>query len=219
MSLGSSTTRLFVVLVMSVCGLQAQEFLSDSAVQSAIGGNCKGHSAVLTDKATAIATALMAVPANQEPSIGLYMPECILAIKSASARKQFLRYVPDTEDRRRSLTIVANGWIGGTIGAGCASITRIVLVSDKSGRVTKEAYLSDALPSNWQNGYGATNSCQDLRAKFRLSDVAAVAAAAEKKEFYVAVFAGGTNTKMYKVKEKFLGDLGLIPRKEKQGGW
>jgi hypothetical protein len=217
--MGICASKLFLVLVTSACAVQAQEFLSDSAVRSAIGGNCKGHSAVLTDKGTAIATALMTVPANQEPSIGLYMPECILALKSASARKQFLKYVPDTEDRRTSLTIVANGWIGGTIRDGCASITRIVLVSDKSGRVTREAYLSDALPSNWQNGYGATTSCQDLRAKFKLSDVAAVQAAAEKKEFYVAVFAGGTNTKMYKVKEKYLADLGLIAKKGKQAGW
>ena len=45
--------------------------------------------------------------------------------------------------------------------------------------------------------------------QFSLADVDQVKAEARNGEFFVAVFAGITNTKMYKVKRKFQTKLGL----------
>jgi hypothetical protein len=39
----------------------------------------------------------------------------------------------------------------------CTSITRIVLLSDPSGGIVEEAYLSEPLDENWHNNFGATN--------------------------------------------------------------
>jgi hypothetical protein len=58
-----------------------------------------------------------------------------------------------------------------TIADGCTSITRIVLLSDSSGGIVKEAYLTEPLSETWRNGFGATNECQALRAEFSLDDV------------------------------------------------
>ena len=88
--------------------------------------------------------------------------------------------------------IVAQGYAGKTITEGCTSITRVVLLSDTSGGVVQEAYLSEALGETWRNGFGATNQCQALRVKFSLADVYKVRAAAPNGEFLVAVFAGGS---------------------------
>jgi hypothetical protein len=105
--------------------------------------------------------------------------------------------------------IVAQGYAGTTITEGCTSITRVVLLSDPSGSVVQEAYLSEALAETWRNGFGATNQCQALRTKFALADVRKVRAAAPNGEFLVAVFAGTVNTKMYKVKKKHQSKLEL----------
>jgi hypothetical protein len=152
---------------------------------------------------------LMAAQGNQVPSITLYMPEAILAIRAESAKKQFAGYEPAEEDKRQSLMIVAQGYAGTTIAEGCTSITRVVLLSDPSGRVAKEAYLSEPLGETWRNGFGATNQCQSLRTKFSLDDVHKVKAAAPSGEFLVAVFSGTVNTKMYKIKKKHQQKLGL----------
>jgi hypothetical protein len=110
---------------------------------------------------------------------------------------------------RRSLMAVAQGYAGKTITEGCTSITRVVLLSDPSGRVVKEAYLSEPLEEAWRNNLGASNRCQALRVKFSLNDVRQVKAAAPNGEFIVAVFSGSVNTKMYKVKKKHQSKLGL----------
>lgn len=151
----------------------------------------------------------MAAQGNQVPIITLYMPEAVLAMRAESAKKQFTAYEPTEEDKRQSLMIVAQGYAGTTIAEGCTSITRIVLLSDPSGSVVKEAYLSDPLDETWRNGFGATNQCQSLRAKFSLDDVRKVKAAAPNGEFLVAVFSGTVNTKMYKIKKKHQSKLGL----------
>jgi hypothetical protein len=61
----------------------------------------------------------------------------------------------------------------------------------------------------WRNGYGATNQCEDLRAKFSLEDVHKIKSAAPNGELYVAVFSGAVNTKTYKIKKKFQSKLAL----------
>jgi len=152
---------------------------------------------------------LMAAQGNQVPTITLYMPEAVLAIQGESAKKQFMKYEPSDEDRRRSLMIVAQGYAGKTIAEGCTSITRVVLLSDSSGSVVRESYLSEPLGEIWRNNLGATNRCQALRTKFSIDDVEKVKAAAPNGEFVVAVFSGAANTKMYKIKKKHQSRLGL----------
>jgi hypothetical protein len=179
------------------------DVLSDDEVKLAVSGKGRDHWVWIMD------TGLMAAQGNQVPAITLYMPEAVLAIRAESARNQFIQYEPSEEDKRRSLMIVAQGYAGKTITEGCTSITRVVLLSDPSGAVIKEAYLSEPLDEIWRNNLGATNRCQALRTKFSLDDVQKVRDAASKGEFLVAVFSGSVNTKMYKIKRKHQSKLNL----------
>jgi hypothetical protein len=179
------------------------DVLSDDEVTLAVSGKGRDHWVFIED------AGLMAAQGNQVPAITLYMPEAVLAIRAESAKKQFTKYEPEEEEKRRSLMIVAQGYAGKTITEGCTSITRIVLLSDPSGGVVQEAYLSEPLGETWRNGFGATNQCQSLRVRFSLADVRKVKAAAPNGEFLVAVFAGSVNTKMYKIKKKHQSKLGL----------
>jgi hypothetical protein len=183
--------------------LTPPDVLSDDGVKLALSGKGRDHWVLIEDMG------LMAAQGNQVPAITLYMPDAVLAIRAESAKKQFTRYDPVEEEKRRSLMIVARGYAGKTMAEGCTSITRIVLLSDPSGGVVQEAYLSEPLGETWRNGFGATDRCQALRAKFSLVDVQKVRAAAPNGEFLVAVFSGSVNTKMYKVKRKHQSKLGL----------
>jgi hypothetical protein len=141
---------------------QPADALSDEEVKLAMSGRGRDHWVLIQDMG------LMAAQGNQVPRIILYMPEAVLAIRGESAKRQFTRYEPAEEDKRRSLMVVAQGYAGKTIAEGCTSITRVVLLSDPSGGVVQEAYLSEPLGETWRNGFGATNQCQALRAKFPL---------------------------------------------------
>jgi hypothetical protein len=180
---------------------QLADELSAEQVQLALSGKGKDHWVLIQDMG------LMAAQGNQVPAITLYMPEAVLAMRAESAKKQFTQYAPAEEDKRRSLMIVAQGYAGKTITEGCTSITRVVLLSDPSGGIVEEAYLSEPLDETWRNSFGATNSCQSLRTKFSLDSVNKVRAAAPNGEFLIAVFAGTVNTKMYKIKHKHQSKL------------
>jgi hypothetical protein len=180
-----------------------KDVLSDDEVELAVSGKGRDHLVFIED------AGLMAAQGNQVPAVTLYMPEAVLAIRAEAAKKQFTKYEPAEEEKRRSLMVVAQGYAGKTISEGCTSITRIVLLSDSSGGIVQEAYLSEPLGETWRNGFGATNQCQSLRVKFSLADVRKVKAAAPNGEFLVAVFAGSVNTKMYKIKKKHQSKLGL----------
>jgi hypothetical protein len=182
---------------------QAAGMLSDEEVKLALEGKGKDHWVLIQDMG------LMAAQGNQVPTISLFMPEAVLGIQAQSAKKQFTHYEPTEEDMRKSLMVVAHGYAGKTIADGCTSITRIVLLSDSSGGIVKEAYLTEPLSETWRNGFGATNECQALRAKFSLDDVQTVRQAAPNGEFLVAVFSGSVNTKMYKIKKKHQSKLTL----------
>ena len=179
------------------------DVLPDDQVNLALSGKGRDHWILIQDMG------LMAAQGNQVPTITLYMPEAVLAIRAESAKKQFTKYDPPLEDKRRSLMIVAHGFVGETITQGCSSITRVVLLSDPSGSVAKEAYLSEPVAETWRNNFGATNQCQALRTKFSLRDLQTVKAAAPDGEFFVAVFSGTVNTKMYKIKNKHQSKLAL----------
>ncbi|HXR75796.1 MAG TPA: hypothetical protein VN737_07470 [Bryobacteraceae bacterium] len=186
-------------------GIQPQvaDELSDEEVNMAIQGEGRAHRVSIEDMG------LLAAQGARVPRISIYMPEALLALKSDSAKGQFQQYTPSEEDRRRSVTIVASGYVGETIADGCNSITRVVLVSDPSGRSVQEAYLSGPVEETWRNAFGGTAYCQSLTAKFTLEGVRKVQSAAPNGEFFVAVFAGDVNTKMYKIKRKHQIKLGL----------
>ena len=177
--------------------------LSDEEVNSALSGNGRGHWVRVEDMG------LMAAQGAKVPSVTLLLPEALLAMRSESAKKQFITYQPTQEERQRALVVVAEGFVAETVQGGCQSITRIILLSDPSGNVVKEAYLLEPLGETWRNAFGATNYCQALRAKFSLEDVELVRAAAQDHEFYIAVFSGTVKTKMYKIKHKHQSKLGL----------
>jgi hypothetical protein len=183
--------------------VQPASILSDEEVKLALNGQGRDHWVSIQDMG------LMAAQGNQVPTITLYMPDAVLAIRAESAKKQFTHFEPSEEDRRRSLMIVAQGYAGKTMAEGCTSITRVVLLSDPSGAIVEEAYLSEPLGETWRNSFGATNHCQALRTKFSLDDVHRVRAAAPNGKFLVAVFSGTVNTKMYKIKHKYQSKLGL----------
>jgi hypothetical protein len=190
------------VTTEAVRSAQAEK-LSPAEVEAALRGWGADHSVFIED------AGLMAAQGAQVPAITLFMPEAIIAIRSQSARKQYLHYDPTDEDKRRAMTVVARGFAGKTIADGCTSITRIVLLSDAAGSVVEEAYFTEPLDETWRNNFGAADVCQELRAKFAMAAVQRVKAAAANGEFFVAVFSGSTKTKIYKVKAKHQSRLGL----------
>jgi hypothetical protein len=177
--------------------------ISDEEVKSALSGNGKDHWVRVDDMG------LMAAQGARAPSVTLFMPDAILAIQSESARKQYIKFEPTQEDRERALVVFGEGFVAENVQGGCTSITRIILLSDPSGKVVKEAYHSSPQNEAWQNAFGATNNCQSLTAKFTFEDVQQVRAAAENREFYIAVFSGSERTKIYKIKRKHQDRLGL----------
>jgi hypothetical protein len=182
---------------------QSAGILSDDEVRQALNGKGKGHWVSIEDMG------LMAAQGNQVPKITLYMTDAVLAIGAESAKKQFINYEPTEEDKKKSLMIVAYGYAGKTIAEGCTPITRVVLLSDPSGGVVEEAYLSEPSSQVWRNNFGAINDCQALRTKFSLEAVEKVRTAASNGEFFVAVFSGTVNTKTYKIKRKHQSKLDL----------
>lgn len=181
----------------------ASEKLSPQQVQDALAGTGRNRWVEIQDMG------LMAAQGAQVPAITLFMPQAMIAIRSDTARQEFRHYELTEEDQRNALTIVARGYAGKTMSSGCTDITRIVLLSSESGGVIEEAYLSEPLEESWRNGFGATDSCQRLRAKFSMDAVKRVKAAAPNGEFFVAVFSGSSKTKVYKVKNKHQSKLGL----------
>jgi hypothetical protein len=183
----------------------AVDTLSNDELKAALAGKGKDHYVQINDGGLMAAQGAL----GTLPHITLFMPDAIIAIKQEQAKKQFLAYEPSEEDRKRFLTIFAQGYIGSTYQEGCVSVTRVVLLSSPSGEVVEEAFSSEPGSEAWANAFGATNYCQWLRVRFPLSAVRRVQAAAKDGEFYIAVFAGTRNTKTYKIKHKHQKELGL----------
>ena len=127
-----------------------RDILSDDEVKLALSGKGKDHWVLIEDMG------LMAAQGNQVPSIILYMPEAVLAIRGESAKKQFTKYEPADEDKRRSLMIVAQGYAGTTIAEGCTSITRVVLYASEHP-ICPSAAVDDAL-KGWTNKHRKSKS-------------------------------------------------------------
>lgn len=183
----------------------AVDMLSADEVKSALAGNGRDHYVQINDAGL---MAAQGAPGTL-PHITLFMPEAIIAIRKEQAKKQFLSYEPSEEDRKRALTVFAQGYVGKTYQEGCVSLTRVVLLSSPDGGVVEEASSSEAGSEAWANGFGATNYCHWLRSQFPMAAVKRVQAAAQAGEFYIAVFAGAHNTKTYKIKHKHQAKLGI----------
>jgi hypothetical protein len=181
------------------------EMLTDDELKSALAGNGKDHYVQINDAGLMAAQGAF----GTLPHITLFMPEAIIAIHKEQAKKQYISYEPSDDDRRRMLTIFAQGYIGKSYQEGCVNVTRIVLLSSPAGEVVEEANSSEAGAEAWANAFGATNHCQWLRAKFSLDAVKKAKAAAKDGEFYVAVFSRSQNTKTYKIKHKHQDKLAL----------
>ena len=78
-------TMLVVALVGFGQTLQSPDALSDHEVKLALSEKGKDRLVVIQDMG------LMAAQGNQVPTITLYMPEAVLAIRAESAKKQFTR--------------------------------------------------------------------------------------------------------------------------------
>lgn len=211
-------TRILLVLALACASGQStagfpQEALSSAEIESALAGNGADRWITLTDNRLVIAAALSGSYGSlaQEPSITILTPEAIIAQHSRFARKQFSAYQPGPDETQRALVIVAEGIaLGSASGPQCSSITRIALLSDRSGKSVAEADSSGATTENWQNGFGATSECQSLRAKFSMSEVHRVEANAGNGEFLVAVFyANVADPRIFKIKKRYLRKLGL----------
>jgi hypothetical protein len=178
--------------------------LSDAEVKAALAGEGKDHWIRINDAGFMAAQGASLTL----PHVILLLPEAMIAARAETAKRQFLTYEPTEEDRRRSLTVFAQGYIGKTYQEGCESITRVVLVSSEAGGVVEEAYVSEDGTEAWGNAFGATNYCQWLRTKFSMDHVRRVRSAAKDGEFFIAVFAGSAKTKTYKIKHKHQDRLG-----------
>jgi hypothetical protein len=177
------------------------EFLSADDVRGAMAGWG-------TDRTVFIAGGFWEAQGARVPNITIYTAEAIIAMNAASAKKQYLKYSPTDEDRRRALTVVAEGYVGARINDGCENVTRVILLSDDAGKLVEEAYLQEPLAQSWGNAYGAKTSCNSMRAKFSIAQVNRAMAAAPKGEFLIAVFAGSSKA-TYRVKAKYFDKLGL----------
>jgi hypothetical protein len=188
-----------------------QEFLSTNEIQAAIAGSGKNHHIHLTDVGGNLLRDMAAglscsSCSTVEAGIDVYLSDALIALRSELARRQYLPYTPAQEDTQRGMVVFAQGWIG-TITTGCQSITRIALLSDVSGAVVEEAYLSNPADSEYQNAFGARINCQTLEARFSMESVERVKSGSPNGEFLIAVFVGTTH-KAYTLKRKHQAKLG-----------
>jgi hypothetical protein len=188
-------------------------YLTFAEIQAAAHGSGKG--VTITAGSTlgqAFAASLADVNLAQYASIQLFTTESWIAFRAQLAHRQYQQFDPTSlsqEETLRGLVVAALGGAYGTnAGPSCNSVTRIALISDKGGAQVAEAIDQESASSSWSNAFGASASCNALIAKFAATDVQRVASAAQQGEYFVAVFSGTNMLFMYKVKEKYLREIG-----------
>jgi hypothetical protein len=188
-------------------------YLTPTELRAATQGGGKG--VTITAGSTlgqTFAASLANVNLAQYASIQLFTTESWIAFRAHLAHQQYQQFDPTNlspKEMLRGLIVVALGGAYGTnAGPSCNSVTRIALISDKGGAQVAEAVTQDSASSSWSNAFGASASCNALVAKFAATDVQRVTAAAQQGEYFVGVFSGTNMLFMYKVKEKYLKDLG-----------
>lgn len=131
---------------------QVPDHLSEEEVSAAIAARPGAGFVYIED----MGFATPSVCAAQMPSESIFTPAGWLNAQSLNAKKQFLQFHPAPDDTLRVLTILSKGCASGTVaGPACTTITRVALVSDKSGKAVVEAVRQHPLVQSWQNGYGA----------------------------------------------------------------
>jgi hypothetical protein len=144
----------------------------------------------------------------QMPSEAIFTPAGWINAQSVSAKKQFLPFQPTEDDTLNALTVISKGCASGASGGPvCDAITRVALLSDKSGGIVVEAISTKPFTMSYQNGYGATAACSAMLSRFAMADLKKVRNG--KGEFLIATFNSSELLKIYVVKEKHLKKLGL----------
>lgn len=197
----------------ATAGRDESEFMTPAEIQNASQGSPRWVTITAGGSlGQALAASIAGVNLVQEASIHLFTTRSWMAFSAQQSRRQYKQFTPASltkAEMMRGLTVVGFGMAyGSDAGPQCASISRIALISDKGGAVVAEAIGEDPVPSTWSNAFGASATCQALVAKFAEKDVKRVAAAAKNGEYFVGVFSGQNDRFLYKVKQKFLKQLG-----------
>lgn len=194
-----------VLLLVCVAGAQASDHLSDAEVAAAVAAKPDSGFVYIEDMGFTTPSSCKA----QIPSEAIFTPAGWVNVQSINARKQYLPFNPTEDDKLRVLRIISKGCADGTAaGPVCDTISRVALLSDKSGRVVVEATNQHPVTQSWQNGYGASTACSALVSQFSLPDVKKVQNS--KGEFLIATFNGTQLLKTWTVKEKHVKKLGLL---------
>lgn len=191
----------------------ASEYMTSAEIQEAAQGSPKWVTITAGGSfGQEMAAGMAGVNLVQEASIHLFTAQSWTAFSAREMRQQYKPFTSSSlskAETMRGLTVVGFGMAYGShAGPQCASITRIALISDKSGEVVAEAVDQSPVPSTWSNAFGASATCQALVARFAEKDVQRVSAAATNGEYFVGVFSGENGRFLYKVKKKFLKQLG-----------
>lgn len=183
---------------------QSPDLLSDSEIAAAIAAPANSGFVFIEDGGFSTPSACQA----QMPSEALFTPLGWIHAQNLNAKRSFLPFNPSDDDKLRALRIVSKGCANGSsAGPVCDTISRVALLSDKSGTVVVESFRQYALTQAWQNGYGASASCSGLVSLFPIPDLQKIRNG--KGEFLIATFSGSQLLKIYTVKEKHLKKLGL----------
>ena len=185
------------------------EYMTPDEIREAAAGNPKS---VIITAGSSFGQELVAGMADvnlvQDASVHLFTTQSWTAFSAQELHRQYREFTASNLSKTetlRGLTVVGFGMAYGSYaGPQCASITRIALISDKSGEVVAEAADQDTVPSTWSNAFGASATCQALVVRFAEKDVQRVATASRNGEYFVAVFSGQNGRFLYKVKKKFL---------------
>jgi hypothetical protein len=143
---GQPATPRGVTTDVSAPTQSSAHMLNDREVNAALSGSGRNHYVTILD----VSLNPLTPTGKRLPSITLFTPEALLASAAESARKQFMHVELTEEQKRRSLTVFAEGYVGEKITDGCISITRIVLLSDPLGSSVQEAYLSQPMDETWR---------------------------------------------------------------------
>ena len=141
--------RYLALLLVSVSFAFAQspDHLTDAEVAAAVAARPDSGFVYIEDMGFATPSLCKA----QMPSEALFTPAGWINAQSVNAKKQYLPYHPTPDDTLRVLTVLSKGCANGTAaGPACDTISRVALLSDKSGSVVVEAISQHPLTQAWQ---------------------------------------------------------------------
>lgn len=193
-----------VMLILNATLASAAEILPEALISGALRGEGANHYTVIMDTGRIMGHYTQLFGNYSTARVTLMMPEALIAQRSAGARRQYLNYDPAPEEIQNVLTVIAEGFTDHTVDAGCAAVSRVVLLSGERSPLVIEPISTAPVPAAWQIGEGV-DACA-MQAQFAMQDVLRVRASAPKGEFLVAVLSGPLR-KIYKVKTKYQARL------------